>query len=197
LPFTGGALAKLAIKDPLGEKTAALLVGWSAVGTMLLMLRFLFLATRQRRPEPRAGAPFAYLLSLAATAMAAFVVPWLLFSPLLGQPPEHVTSPEGLWEELWPLLAALAIGSMAWCLGRLPFHAPVGDIVVVGEPVVKRLARVRRRGAARHAVPSGWRGVARRAGLAAEALERRISGWSASGTAVLVVAVLLALALVP
>src|SRR5690606_3649725 len=51
LPFSGGALAKLAIKGPLESGVAASLVTLSAVGTTLLMLRFLQLIRRDRPAE--------------------------------------------------------------------------------------------------------------------------------------------------
>ena len=41
LPLTGGALAKLAVKAPLGDGFVGLLANLSAVGTSLLMLHFL------------------------------------------------------------------------------------------------------------------------------------------------------------
>lgn len=50
LPLTGGSLAKLAVKAPLGDGAAASLANLSAAGTALLMLHFL---TRLVRIEPR------------------------------------------------------------------------------------------------------------------------------------------------
>ncbi len=41
LPFTGGAIAKYAVKDPLGDGWAATAAAVSAIGTTLLMLHFL------------------------------------------------------------------------------------------------------------------------------------------------------------
>jgi multicomponent Na+:H+ antiporter subunit A len=41
LPLTGGALAKLAVKAPLGNGVVGMLATVSAAGTTLLMLHFL------------------------------------------------------------------------------------------------------------------------------------------------------------
>jgi formate hydrogenlyase subunit 3/multisubunit Na+/H+ antiporter MnhD subunit len=65
LPFTGGALAKLAVKEPLGTGLVAALSALSAIATTLLMARFLQslarLATRDRREAgPGLIAPWFY-----------------------------------------------------------------------------------------------------------------------------------------
>ena len=56
LPLTGGALAKLAVKDPLGYGVAGTLASLSASGTTLLMLHFLHRLVLTAGREPgRAG----------------------------------------------------------------------------------------------------------------------------------------------
>ncbi|MFW6077566.1 MAG: complex I subunit 5 family protein, partial [Hyphomicrobiales bacterium] len=68
LPLTGGALAKLAIKDPLGDGLVGTLVTVSAVTTALLMLRFVFLlaaGARDRSDTPPPG----LVLPWAATVL--------------------------------------------------------------------------------------------------------------------------------
>ena len=54
LPLTGGSLAKLAVKGPLGDGVAATLANLSAAGSALLMLHFL---TRLSRTQSRAPSP--------------------------------------------------------------------------------------------------------------------------------------------
>lgn len=196
LPFTGGALAKLAIKGPLGEGAAALLASLSAVGTMLLMLRFLVLAAGQRAQDPAARPPAALLAAFAATTLAALAVPWLLFPELAGRPPAEAATPAALQAALWPILAALAVAAAAWWAGWPQVRAPVGDIAVLGETAARRLAAAwRGQAAVRPIPPRGWNGLGRRAGLAAGEVERRLSAWPVGGTALLAVAVLLGLAL--
>jgi hydrogenase-4 component B len=85
LPLSGGALAKLAIKDPLGDGTAAFLVTVSAVTTAMVMLRFIFLlASGARRDAARP--PADLILPWAATVVAALVLPWALFTPFSLHP---------------------------------------------------------------------------------------------------------------
>ncbi len=60
LPLTGGALAKLAVKAPLGEGLVGTLAAVAAAGSTLLMLHFLRRLGRYRRPRrraPRAASP--------------------------------------------------------------------------------------------------------------------------------------------
>lgn len=81
LPLTGGALAKLAVKDPLGGGAALVLANLSAAGTAMLMLHF---ATRLRAAARAGDAPTAKgFAAFALASVAALVVPWLLL-PLAG-----------------------------------------------------------------------------------------------------------------
>ncbi len=82
LPFTGGALAKLAVKDPLGDGLAASLANASAAGSALLMLHFL---ARLVRTASRGGQPAAPGLARfwPAIAIGALFIPWLLY-PAVG-----------------------------------------------------------------------------------------------------------------
>lgn len=128
LPLTGGALAKLAAKGPVGEGAAALLVATAAVGTMLLMLRFLFLARREARETPPAPASGAMIAGFAAASLSALVVPWLLFPRLAGQGIGYAVAGDALWAGLWPILAAVVLAGLAIRL-RLPDGwVPVGDV---------------------------------------------------------------------
>jgi hydrogenase-4 component B len=118
LPLTGGALAKLAIKDPLGDGLAGTLVTLSAVTTALLMLRFVHLEATAPRDE--AGTPpLGLVLPWAATVVAALVLPWVLFPALTDHPAAYPFTPENLWAGLWPILVALAIAALALIL-KLP-----------------------------------------------------------------------------
>jgi hydrogenase-4 component B len=139
LPFTGGALAKLAIKGPLGDEAAAFLVTLSAVGTTLLMLRFVQLF---RALEPAESAPPAALfLPFAGCVAAALSIPWLLFPDLTNLTLGYAIAPEHLWGALWPILAGAAVMAAllhlpAWSRIRIP----EGDIVVLFEAGWRRTA---------------------------------------------------------
>jgi formate hydrogenlyase subunit 3/multisubunit Na+/H+ antiporter MnhD subunit len=131
LPFTGGALAKLAVKDPLGDGVAATLSNISAAGSAMLMLHFLMrLAVPTSRDEQPAVSG-AIVRVWPAVALGAIFVPWLLY-PGVGALSESVTVAK-LWDGLWPLLvsAALALALRRWG-NRFP-RIPEGDTVVAAE----------------------------------------------------------------
>jgi hydrogenase-4 component B len=95
LPLSGGALAKLAIKEPLGHGSAAMLVTLSAVGTAMLMLRFFAVMAQQNRQRVERAAPYHLAIPWAGMVAAAVVVPWMLFSQLSGQAPALALAPAG------------------------------------------------------------------------------------------------------
>jgi multicomponent Na+:H+ antiporter subunit A len=131
LPLTGGAVAKLAVKGPLGSGWAETVGYVSAVGTTLLMLHFVRrVATYHAREDDAhalAGLRWPWLLS----AIAAIVVPWVLYFVLSLGAVAEILAPKALWASLWPV----AVGAgFAWMLARagnrLP-QVPAGDIAVV------------------------------------------------------------------
>jgi hydrogenase-4 component B len=196
LPLTGGALAKLAIKGPLGEGPAELLVSVSAAGTAMLMLRFLWLLMQTAKEEKEARPASGLLIAWAGTVLAAVVVPWMLFPELAKQPLAYAFAAGNLWAGLWPILLA---ASAAFVVLRLRLRlapalsVPPGDIVVAGEAAVRGIRAL-------HAqMPSGWSGAAPRLGRLAgiadhlSGCERALQRWTLSGAAM--VAVVLAIAL--
>jgi formate hydrogenlyase subunit 3/multisubunit Na+/H+ antiporter MnhD subunit len=132
LPLTGGALAKLAVKEPLGDGVAGLLANLSAVGTTLLMLHFLqrLARTAPQTEQPAAAAGLA--TPWQVMALASVAVPWLLY-PFAGGHLADALTPGALFDALWPVLigAALALVLRRW-ENRLP-HLPAGDIVGAAE----------------------------------------------------------------
>ncbi|HVL72230.1 MAG TPA: proton-conducting transporter membrane subunit, partial [Beijerinckiaceae bacterium] len=114
LPLTGGALAKLAIKGPVGEGTAALLVTLSAIGTTLLMLRFLAAVRATAADDLAARPPPGLLAPWLAVVVAALAVPWLLFPGLAERPAAYALGLDAIWGGLWPILAALVIAALAF-----------------------------------------------------------------------------------
>lgn len=195
LPLTGGALAKLAIKDPLGDGPAAMLVTFSAVTTALLMLRFVYLEATAPREATATPAP-GLLLPWAATVVASLGIPWILFPVLTDHGSAYPFTPENLWSGLWPILLAFAVAALALIL-KLPAHKlPQGDIAVLAEAAARRLrrassataetARLLRLPHVPSTLPSRLVG----------ALKQRSERWTVVGPALLILAVLLALALV-
>jgi multicomponent Na+:H+ antiporter subunit A len=142
LPFTGGAIAKYAVKDPLGDGWAATAALVSAVGTTLLMLHFLRRVAASGADRPDATAPAGLALPWLAMAFAALVLPWVLYAALpIGDPASALTT-KALWATLWPVLVG---GVLLYLLARvdtkLP-RIPQGDIAVVIDGALRRTSAV-------------------------------------------------------
>ncbi len=104
LPFTGGYLAKEAVKPFIGEGAFAIFAALSAAGTTLLML---FFVTRLgSAPHDPRGTPTAsgLLVPWLATAFFAIAIPWLSLSLTDAIPISEVNSIADLWSAIWPIL---------------------------------------------------------------------------------------------
>ncbi|MFN7570277.1 MAG: complex I subunit 5 family protein [Betaproteobacteria bacterium] len=142
LPFTGGAVAKLAVKDALGLSWAATVAYVSAIGTTLLMLHFLRRVRLTAATVTEAQAAPGLKLPWLATGVASIVVPWLLFLALpLGSFPD-VLEPKALWATFWPVLVGggLAVALARWG-ERLP-RVPAGDVAVVIDGSLRVISRI-------------------------------------------------------
>lgn len=122
LPLTSGAAVKLLLKEGID---AGNLAGWmfllviGSAGTMLLMLRLLWLmhtSQRQAALPPMAGSQRLPWLLLC---LMPVLLPWLwspLRQALLDSLPLYA-----IWAALWPALLALVIGLLMWQRGwQLP-----------------------------------------------------------------------------
>jgi multicomponent Na+:H+ antiporter subunit A len=140
LPLTGGALAKLALKGPLGVGVVGTLATMSAVGSTLLMFHFLRQLV-QTAPAASGMKAISFSAPWLTCAVAAVAVPWALFPAAGSGTSLQALAPEGLWSSLWPVLigGVMAVGLWRW-EDRLP-RIPPGDIVVAGEPVVRAALR--------------------------------------------------------
>jgi formate hydrogenlyase subunit 3/multisubunit Na+/H+ antiporter MnhD subunit len=128
LPFTGGAIAKYAVKDQLDVGVVGWLAAASAVGTTLLMLHFFSRLASFGNEDPQASASMGLRWPWLAMAAAALVLPWLLH-PMTGLGPTVAAiAPKALWASLWPVAlgAGLALALRGWA-ERLP-TIPQGDI---------------------------------------------------------------------
>jgi formate hydrogenlyase subunit 3/multisubunit Na+/H+ antiporter MnhD subunit len=136
LPLTGGALAKLAAKAQLGYGMVGALSALSAAATTLLMLRFLQHLAQTTSKDAEAKAPPGLALPWLAMALAAVLVPWMLYPAIGGRLADTVT-PSALWDALWPILIGAALTLALRPFGdRLP-RLPAGDVVVAGEAAVR------------------------------------------------------------
>lgn len=118
-PLTAGAAAKQALADALAGELGQLLL-FSAVGTAVLMIRFIvLLAGGRARPAPAApSAALAWLGLLPLALWAPFAPGALRFEP----------------SSLLPIALGLLIAALAWLLVRrrpaLAVHPAPGDLVV-------------------------------------------------------------------
>jgi formate hydrogenlyase subunit 3/multisubunit Na+/H+ antiporter MnhD subunit len=170
LPLSGGALAKLAVKDLFGDGAAGMASQLSATATTALMLVFVMRLARLPAAD-RVGAPSGRLWSWAALAVAALLIPWLLYAAI-GSPAEAL-EPAKLWDAVWPMLigAALAVG--LWTVGDRLLRIPAGDIVVAEEAAFRASLSL---------------------GPMFERADRGLREWPAAGLALLMVALALAAA---
>jgi formate hydrogenlyase subunit 3/multisubunit Na+/H+ antiporter MnhD subunit len=170
LPLTGGALGKLAVKDLFGDGAAGVAAQLSAAATTALMLHVVMRLARSPIDERAEGAP-GRLWSWLTLAVAALLVPWLMF-PTIGSPAEAL-APAKLMDAVWPMLIGAALAGGLWAAGdRLP-RIPAGDIVVAEEAAFRASAPL---------------------GAAFELADRALRQWPAAGLALLMVALALAAA---
>lgn len=126
LPITGGVIAKLAIKQPLGDGLAGTLSTLSAIASTLLMLHFLRRVAALA--EPRVANPgWALIAPLFAMIAASIVAPTAYYFAIENHRPGALDAAL-FWEALWPVLVgALSTAAARRWLDRLP-ALPEGDI---------------------------------------------------------------------
>jgi hydrogenase-4 component B len=163
-PLTGGAVAKLAVKDTLAlhpdGKVLALALSAAAIGSTLLLARYLWLVVPRRAsgigtalPEmgsdpvrsgigteqPETGAVPVPASDAPAGGLAiGLALPWLtlLAIDLVGfaRTADPGVLAAAWWSATWPVLGGMAIAVAAWSLGRrgarLP-QPPAGDVLVM------------------------------------------------------------------
>jgi len=116
-PLTGGAAAKFALKDAIGVDVAWLLTV-SAIGTGLLMIRFMLLVRAcPEKPRQVSPEPWFWWVLLPVAALGPFL-PWQLAWKLDG---------------IGPLLLSVPLALAAWWIGQrypgLPWRVPPGDVL--------------------------------------------------------------------
>lgn len=128
LPLTGGALAKLAAKGPLGDGLVSMLADMSAAGTALLMVHFLARLARAAAREPPSGIATSFRLPWRVVAFAAIILPWLLYLAGGGSIAAAL-APDALWDAAWPVALGVVL-AIAWVRRdrRMP-RIPAGDVI--------------------------------------------------------------------
>jgi hydrogenase-4 component B len=198
-PWTSGALAKIALKSSLDGLPApwpaalGFLLTLAAVGTTLLMVRFLFLAwPGDSSAETKLAMWIPWGLLVAATASAAWM--WV-------EAPEWVAGTLDLAATaaaLWPAAAGGVLAWVAWRVagGELPasLRVPAGDLLGVAlwlwrpcRNLLSARAGERIRHQAQMIWPAERTAFAARRSAAAGLLfaEGRLRDWTVAGAAVL------------
>jgi formate hydrogenlyase subunit 3/multisubunit Na+/H+ antiporter MnhD subunit len=138
LPLTGGALAKYAVKGPLGDGLAGTIGKVSAAGTTLLILHFVH---RLRAfASQRAGevAPAGLWWPWCLLALASVIVPWALYLSAPGGTVDNVLAPAALWAATVPMLAGAAAAFALQRFGAALPRVPLGDLVRLIDAAVGR-----------------------------------------------------------
>ena len=136
LPLTGGALAKLAMKPVMGDGIVGVLATFSAIGSTLLMLHFLRrMWSGSQQPEIAEGS--ALVWPWLATALAAAVLPWMLYSTVTNDSLRGALAPAEIWEALWPVLLGALASLALWRWGRVLPRIPAGDLLAADKGLVR------------------------------------------------------------
>ena len=182
LPFTGGALAKLAMKEAMPAGAALTFVTFSAIGTTLLLGRFVLQLAQTGKASDTARPDLGSLAPWLAVAALALVVPWLLFEPTIGITAETALASDKLWDGIWPVLVAGGIAILAAAEPGSDLAAPARRIVRAVMQALQRLPRPRL------PEPTLLYALADGSGRAAERLETGLVRWSIAGTVLLALA---------
>lgn len=140
LPWTSGALAKLAMKETMKADKLALvtapylssLMTAGAVATLLLVLRFLWLRrARAEIGQNSLALTLGWLLAALGSLLLFWWLPWQV-EPIaeLVAPPYWLPKAYQYWPLLWPILVAMAVAFLvAKSVARAP-RIPPGDALV-------------------------------------------------------------------
>jgi formate hydrogenlyase subunit 3/multisubunit Na+/H+ antiporter MnhD subunit len=142
-PLTSGSVAKGYLKDVALHSPAAWpralewLLPFAAMGTTLLMARFLKLALPRAgaevQPRLTRGLWLPWLLLLVGVAMAVWVLPWRYE---LEVTPAGLPYPSALWVSIWPVLAGVLLVWLALLARRRLPHEPIRLRVAAGDLLV-------------------------------------------------------------
>ncbi len=169
LPLTGGALAKLALKAPLGP-ASQLLVTVSAITTLLLLIHFIRTLRPARMGETRA--PLIRSVPVAALGAAALVLPWTAWE-LTGLSPGYALDRANLINGALPLLIAAGAATLVRQARLAPPPAPQGDLLALVVAACQSTNRSRR-----YPLPGRLNALAQRPALPRWAELRHLVGFA-------------------
>ena len=135
-PLTSGAVAKIALKAPLSNFQGSwvhgltLLLYLAAIGTTLLLARFLFVMTRHASVHHRPR--FGMYISWTFTILLTTAVVWLL--PVAQKAASKALHLPSLWQALWPVATGTLISGSVWLWvllkkWRFTLSIPQGDLL--------------------------------------------------------------------
>lgn len=166
-PLTSGAAAKIGLKGVASEAPAGwahaleLLLPIAAVGTALLMARFLVLSLSQglRSQEGREHrvVPYARWATLGILILAVLVPVWVVGLDEVRHAAAKSLTPHYLWVLSWPVLLGVALAGLVW-VGRAGLPRRLTGLVPPGDlwaPVLRRADRAWESYSARLAGESG------------------------------------------
>lgn len=182
LPFTGGALAKIALKDAFLQGPALTFVTFSAIGTTLLLGRFVLQLAQVGKTSDDARPSYGSLGPWLAVTALALVVPWLLLEDTVGLAAGEALAGPKLWDGLWPILAAGGIAILAAAEPGSDLAAPARRI---GRSAIGALRRLPR---PRLPEPTSAYAMVECSGRLVERIEAGLVRWSIAGTLLLALA---------
>jgi formate hydrogenlyase subunit 3/multisubunit Na+/H+ antiporter MnhD subunit len=171
LPLTGGALAKWAVKAPLGEGAVALLATLASAGSTLLMLHFLHTIRITPSKDAAQWGSAGLWVPWLVTAFASVALPWGLFLTAASGSLYELLAPASLGKALWPIaIGAMLAVALRRSESRLP-RVPEGDVLAAAAHAMRGFQR--------------W-------GEAMERADGLLRRWPVAGVSFLAVALILA-----
>ncbi|CAI8798738.1 complex I subunit 5 family protein [Methylocaldum szegediense] len=143
-PFTTGALAKDALKRAMKavpepwQDMLAWMLSLAAIGTTVLLMRFLYLVRNEALAGRPGGSEFRSLgYTWGLAVLGVLTLSWIMFTDPARAFLEHALEPAVLWSESWPVGSGILL---AWLFG-LTFigiapRIPAGDLLVPIERLV-------------------------------------------------------------
>ncbi|MCH8543708.1 MAG: complex I subunit 5 family protein [Alcanivorax sp.] len=212
LPLTTGAAAKVAMKEVLYDASypgLILLLSLAAVGTTLLMVRFMYCLRQTQQAADNTATPDSGSRALAVLTGLAILVsliglPWLTAGTVADTFTQRWPGAADAVQLLWPVAAGLVLGGLVGgglasrFAGRFTARGlaiPAGDLIVLAEKAAAGVATLWQRRPGRTwrwetLVQTEGRWLAR-IGQRIAQLDRRISGQAGGLFVVLAIAIML------
>jgi formate hydrogenlyase subunit 3/multisubunit Na+/H+ antiporter MnhD subunit len=137
LPLTGGALAKLAIKAPLGDGVVGVLAILSAMGSTLLMIHFLRRLALVAAQDSQVPTTAGIVLPWLAIAAASVALLWALYGQIGLGPLRDALAVKEIWAALWPVLVGALLAAGLWRWGHVLPAVPAGDVLTASNSALR------------------------------------------------------------